>query len=713
MSPAEMQANLALLLRGRAPAGQYALWYLALLLVACAWYVLSWPIVAVDGDLWYHLAAGRYMVAEGAIPDHAFFSFVEPTPEYLDYSWLSQLLFYGTHAFAGYTGLVGLRALAVFGTLGGVLALLRLGRGRQGQVYTALVFTLVALFLLARFAPLRPHDWSLLLIVGFLLLLESRRGLAALPILALFWVNLHGVEYPVMVLVSGAYLGEWLLARLGFAPAVEPARPRDAALVVLAILCVLATPHGLSLLAVPFTSLTFAAQYIDELRPLEPVSLLTLRLDGLLVSRDTLLALLLGLASTAALLGVRPGVFRPSHLVLFAGGGFLLLRVDRFSSEFVLLVLPLLASLRPPSGGLRWLPLPVRAVLLIGLAVLPFRFLSAFFDLRCTFPLCGPKLPSGAVAFLARAGATGAVFHHPNHGGYLEWELFPRQKLFADLRTPFFFSDRTIFRADQAFFDPVVLAGVLGEYEPEFLLVPRPLQVFRSLISRHAEYAPVFVDDGAVLYASRRANPQLVAEFELSSVEPFSMTVRARGDVQQLTRARQELSRMLEIKLALATGLLAGRLALDEADAHAALQRADELIRIRPGSHEPFLLRGDVLTHQGRFDAAARAYEQALENLGNDRGAAAQRSQLQSQLWGSYSWLGRNDRAYDSAKRAIGNLYRPVTGYRELFFLGAQALKAGRLEEGRTLLGFALLKAPPDKTKWRDDIQALLRGGQD
>ena len=173
---------------------------------------------------------------------------------------------------------------------------------------------------------------------------------------------------------------------------------------------------------------------------------------------------------------------------------------------------------------------------------------------------------------------------------------------------------------------------------------------------------------------------------------------------------------MLEIKLALAAGLLAGRLALDEADAHAALQRADELIRIRPGSHEPFLLRGDVLTHQGRFDAAARAYEQALENLGEDRGVAGQRSHLQSLLWGSYARLGRNDRAYDLARRAIGNLYRPVTGNLELFGLGAQALKAGCIEEGRTLLGFALLKVPPDETRWRDDIQAVLRaapGGQD
>jgi len=149
-------------------------------------------------------------------------------------------------------------------------------------------------------------------------------------------------------------------------------------------------------------------------------------------------------------------------IVLIIVGYFLLTRVERFSAEFVLLAVPLLAAFRPSLSAKPQLNAPLRVALGVAVAVFPFWHLYKVLETSCAFPLCTRALPEGSVAFLNWAGARGTVLNHPNDGGYLEWELQSRQQIYADLQTPFLFSDRDIFRADQAFQDPTVLAGLVG-----------------------------------------------------------------------------------------------------------------------------------------------------------------------------------------------------------------------------------------------------------
>src|SRR5262249_37651088 len=157
-------------------------------------------------------------------------------------------LFYGTHGALGYGGLVALRFALVAGTFALVLLTLRVGQsGREGLGWSAVAFSAVALFLLPRFVPIRPHDLSYLAIPCLLYLLESRRFPWAVPLLAVLWTNLHGIEFPVLLLILGAYLGEWTLARLGWLPAVKAPPLAAFAAVGLALLAPLATPLGVAL----------------------------------------------------------------------------------------------------------------------------------------------------------------------------------------------------------------------------------------------------------------------------------------------------------------------------------------------------------------------------------------------------------------------------------------------------------------------------------
>lgn len=54
--------------------------YLILLLALSFYYLIRWPIVALDTDLWYHLNGGRYILENKSLPTTSFFSFISPPP---------------------------------------------------------------------------------------------------------------------------------------------------------------------------------------------------------------------------------------------------------------------------------------------------------------------------------------------------------------------------------------------------------------------------------------------------------------------------------------------------------------------------------------------------------------------------------------------------------------------------------------------------------
>jgi hypothetical protein len=684
--------------------------YVVLLFAVLAIGFVSWPIVAADTDLWYHLNAGRYIATGHGMPHAPFFSFIRPAPPWLDYYWLSQVFFYVVHSVAGYLGLVELRALAAIGTYALILATLRIGKRGEGWGYTAIVFTFASLFLIGRLTMVRPCNLSYLSIAAFVFILESRRGLLALPALALLWTNLHGIEYPVMLLVLGAYLGEWVLARLGVLENVTAPGWRSFAAVGAAMLAVFVTPYGLSLITGPFRPLTFASQYIQELKPVDVMGLLALRMDGLYVSRPSFLTLLIALSLLAALASVVRARWRPAHLVLLAGALVLVTRVERFSAEFVLLVMPLLGAFQPRLTATPVVPAPLSAALGAALAVLPFWHLYAVLATTCAFPLCTRGLPEGSVAFLEKVGATGSVLNHPNDGGYLEWELYPRQQIYADLQTPFLFSDRDIFAGDQAFQDPTVLAGLISEYHPAFLIVPKKLGGFGTWVERVTDFAPVFVDDASVLYASSGSQADLVARYRLKEIDPFTLELTGDPtDPQVLARAAAELARANAIYPAGGRlRVFEGALALQRGDTDTALRIADDVIALHPDRWEGRRLRGDVLFHLQRAEGATEAYEEALRHS-EIEGSPDSVRYLQTRLWACYTRLGRHEDAYRALRAALGDLYRGSVGYQELASLAGAALDAGHEDEARTLLEFALAKTPPTAVELRRSLEGRLR----
>ena len=71
--------------------------YILLLILVGAYYLVRWPIVFLDADLWYHMNGGRYIAEHWRIPTESFFSFLSPPRAYVDYYWLFQVLVYSIY----------------------------------------------------------------------------------------------------------------------------------------------------------------------------------------------------------------------------------------------------------------------------------------------------------------------------------------------------------------------------------------------------------------------------------------------------------------------------------------------------------------------------------------------------------------------------------------------------------------------------------------
>ena len=213
----------------------------------------------VVGDPWLTLATGREVVEHG-LPRTEHITILGEGRTWTDQQWLAQVAFYVANELAG------MRAVILLGIALVLLALaLVTATARTSGASSRATFLIGFLAVLA--GPwgwtLRAQTTALPLYAGTLLLLvdASRRGvrrrtLLVLPLLVV-WANLHG----------SVVLGALLVVLLGVVETVRARRLSwiPGVLVVLAPLCVLASPYGPKLVAY-YDLMLVEAPFADILR---------------------------------------------------------------------------------------------------------------------------------------------------------------------------------------------------------------------------------------------------------------------------------------------------------------------------------------------------------------------------------------------------------------------------------------------------------------
>ena len=370
--------------------------------------------ILIDQDPYWHIAAGRWIIAHGAVPHRDVFSSSMAGAPWVPHEWLSEVILAAGYDQLGWAGLVVGTAIVFATTLACLVAILR----RFLPPSAALVATLGAWGLCVAHLHARPHVFGLLLLVIWLGVLvgarhEERAPAPAYALLMVLWANLHG-GFVVGLVLAALMAGEAL-----FEAADRPSLLRAARgwglFGGLALLAAFATPNGLSglLLTFDFMRMPFALSTINEWK--SPDFQYPQPLEA------WLLLLILGALSA----GVRLPVTRIAMLLLLLHEAL----VHRRFGEILGLATPLLLA---PALGLRLratalaaldrgLAAATEASRPLGLALAGIAIAVATTAvLRSDISNDTDRFaPSAAVQFAKDHDLTGPVFNDYEFGGYL------------------------------------------------------------------------------------------------------------------------------------------------------------------------------------------------------------------------------------------------------------------------------------------------------
>lgn len=505
-------------------------WFAFACLAAALIYALLAGLRTVsDFDIGWQLATGRWIAQHHTIPSTDVFSYTAAGQPWI-YPVGSALLFYGSYLLGGYALLSWLGSLACAGT---ATLLLR----RDSIVSFALV--VLAIPLIAQRTAPRADMFTVVLFAAFARILweqhqSGQARLWLLPLLMMFWVNLH-LGFVAGLALLGGYVALELL------DAIVRLESRSAALarlrqfwpwVAATLLATLLNPWGWKIyLAIlrQESAMTLHSQMIIEwssVRVSWHSFLSHLSLRDPKAALDSML-LVAGVTSLLALCRKRIGA-----AALLGGSVLMVLRHIRFGALFAVLVVIIggsvlaeeLAKLQERIGDRRTNSiLRVAAVVLIA-AVCVIRSSDLFTDrtylANSDIASFGAGLswwfPEGAAEFLDRTNPPGEIFDGYNEGGFVVWRLGQRYRDYIDGRAIPFGSE-LFNRSGKLLATPPDAPEWQQEaerYHINSIIVPlgryfgvRAFPVFRQFCNSET-WMPVYLDETSAVFMRRTAETQ-------------------------------------------------------------------------------------------------------------------------------------------------------------------------------------------------------------
>ena len=444
-----------------------------------------------DPDTYLHIAAGRWMLAHGALPLHDPFSYTFAGARWVPHEWLAEIVLAVVYRAAGWSGLV-LLTIACF-AIG--LALLTRFLLRWAEPFSALIAVALAATLVESHLLARPHLLALPLLVLWSGALFAARDTGSAPPfrllpLMVLWANLHD-SYLFGLLLAFYLAAEAVLA----GPRRIEAR-RWGLFAGLALAAALATPNGFAgliepfrLMAMPALQSSFIEWRSPDFQDFQPLEII-----------------LLGLIA----LGLTSGVKVPATRVLVLVGLCHMALAHTRHADLLGLVGPLAVagSLGPQlAAAIRSAPVSWvsrAAARLAEPAAAPAVALTFAVALALSLPLVLRPIvrtedavtPASALAAAARLGLSGRLFNSEAFGGYLIFRGIPT---FIDGRIELFGNAFLARYLDAENGDERVLGDLLDSWKIGWTLLD-PRQRAVGCLDHLPGWRRVYRDARAVIY---------------------------------------------------------------------------------------------------------------------------------------------------------------------------------------------------------------------
>ncbi|MGS1016483.1 hypothetical protein [Allosphingosinicella humi] len=447
------------------------------------------PILG-DADSWWHLAAGKWILANQQVPTVDPFSHSRPGAPWHAQEWLSEVAMWMTYANWGWEGLIGLAALLA----GAAAAIFCYHVRRFLPPVAAIALTVLVALCLMPSAWVRPHMMVLpILLLWLIRLLAAREEGRAPPLplaaLMILWANMH----------ASFLLGLVMIVPLALEAVAEPGDRRSAMIgwgffALVSLAASLVTPFGIEGLVYPLQ--VSAMETLHSIVEWKPPTL---------ADSPYFFLLLFGLLLAFILLGVR---FRPLRALLFLL--FLYMAFSHRRHIFVFAFLGSLLAAEPLGRALpkREEPKREESALDRGFALMMAASVLILLAARILIPASagpGHSQPLAAIAAVPPELRTKAVFNHYNFGGPL---IFSGIRPFIDGRADMYGDAfvKDYIAAEGA--DPAVQARLFRDYGIRWTILPPRSPLVPYLAARG--WRRVYADDRAVVQANpafRRTNP--------------------------------------------------------------------------------------------------------------------------------------------------------------------------------------------------------------
>lgn len=387
-----------------------------------------------DIDFWWHIAAGKNILATGTIPSADPFGVYDAANVWgqtvLKSQWLGQVILYAIYDSFGLDGVILLRAAVLTLCLAVVYWRCRLAATTS---LLSLSVTALAGMAIMTHTGERPQLFSFLYLSLIFLLLDGymrsakRWLLYCIPLVMLLWSNTHAGS--VLGVVALGLFGSGLLleGRRSGTPLLTPAIKLMLVVIALSAVAMVCTPNGFATIhRIIFVENVFFAG------------------DNPLRDRVSEYAYPWSLWPTTkyywifigATLASLPGFLNQSYWkqgIVVVAVGLISLTGYRYIPLFALLAAPYVAA--SLNRMLSRISVPAVAVnlsaLLIALTLLAYGFKQ---DRVFQHGTQEHRFPAGAVAFIKANQLGGKIFNTMNWGGYLTWELQSSATVFIDGR---------------------------------------------------------------------------------------------------------------------------------------------------------------------------------------------------------------------------------------------------------------------------------------
>ena len=406
---------------------QYKILFFITLIFLC---IASTLPLRADYDLWARLVAGMSVLENGVVLKQDIFSYT-PVHAWFDHEWGASVVIYLFAKMADVFGIAKIYTLAALQVILTFLIYLSIffsikqKSDKKYSGYSIILFLLVVFASNAVFAStVRCHLFSFLFFTVWLFLLEYYRktgkktALIVLPIMMLFWGNIHGGCLSGLGILTIYALGEFLNKK-------NPVPYLMTLLFSFGVLFI--NPYGAEYVKFLFFAGTMAREYISEWQPTFSLGVQTIKFQiyFVLVSIVFLINIVKHKANfifadkTKLILIISTAVISLLHAKLIP---FFVITSSIFLYEEIIALLSKIKFFRVANAPENKLTYAV---------ILLFCLLNIN---SYKYEISNNDYPYDAVNFIKVNDIKGNLFVDMTYGSYCAYKLFPQNKIFMDGR---------------------------------------------------------------------------------------------------------------------------------------------------------------------------------------------------------------------------------------------------------------------------------------